>query len=482
MSPVAPAPAVADSRSPLLWLVAIGFFMQTLDATIVNTALPSMAASLGESPLRMQSVIIVYSLAMALLIPASGWMADRFGTRRVFFCAIVLFALGSLLCALSQNLTQLVASRVLQGLGGALLLPVGRLSVLRAFPRDQFLRAMGFVAVPGLIGPLIGPTLGGWLVQYASWHWIFLINLPVALVGCIATLRYMPDGRAQALSRFDVAGYGLLAFGMAALSLSLDGLSELGLRQATVVLLLMLGLVSLASYWLHALRRPDPLFAPALFAVASLRVGLLGNLFARIGSSCMPFLIPLLLQVAMGYTPAQAGMMLLPVALAGMAAKPAVTRLVVRYGYRQVLIVNTLLVGLAMASFALASPDQPVWLRVVQLACFGAVNSMQFTAMNTVTLKDLDGGMASSGNSLLSMVQMLAMGLGVAAAGAVLAGFSGYFGHAEGTAHALPAFRATFLTMGLMTMAASIVFWQLAPDAQGARVKARPVETDAVDH
>ncbi|XAH22834.1 multidrug transporter subunit MdtD [Xylophilus sp. GW821-FHT01B05] len=472
----------ASSGTPLLWLVAVGFFMQTLDATIVNTALPAMASSLGESPLRMQSVVVVYSLTMAMLIPASGWVADRFGTRRVFFSAILLFALGSLFCAVSQNLSQLVASRVLQGLGGALLLPVGRLAVLRAFPREQFLRAISFVAVPGLIGPLLGPTLGGWLVQYVSWHWIFLINLPVALVGCIATLRYMPEGRSMVMARFDLGGYGLLAFGMVAISLSLDGLSELGLRQATVVLLLIFGLASLAAYWLHALRRPDPLFAPELFSVASLRVGLLGNLFARIGSSCMPFLIPLLLQVSMGYSPSQAGMMLLPVALAGMAAKPVVTRLVARIGYRRMLVGNTAMVGLIMTSFALVSLDQPLWLRIVQLACFGAVNSMQFTAMNTVTLKDLEGGMASSGNSLLSMVQMLAMGLGVAAAGAVLAGFGSYFGADATGGHTLPAFRATFATMGLMTLAASAIFWQLTPDPEGIPAKLVPVETDAVEN
>ncbi|WP_295853659.1 multidrug transporter subunit MdtD [uncultured Xylophilus sp.] len=489
MQPMTAPSTSSSSPSPtgnaLLWLVAIGFFMQTLDATIVNTALPAMARSLGESPLRMQSVIVAYSLTMAILIPASGWIADRFGTRRIYLCAIVLFALGSLFCALSQSLTQLVASRVVQGMGGALLLPVGRLAVLRGFPRDQFLRAMSFVAVPGLIGPLLGPTLGGWLVQVASWHWIFFINLPVAVLGCVATLVWMPDAQAHTIGRFDLSGYALLAFGMAAVSLSLDGLSSLGLRQASVVVLLIFGLASLVAYWLHALRRPDPLFSPSLFEVASLRVGLLGNLFARIGSSCMPFLIPLLLQVSMGFSPAQAGMMLLPVALAGMAAKPVVTRLILWAGYRRVLVVNTLAVGLVMASFGLASPEQPLALLILQLACFGAVNSMQFTAMNTVTLKDMDSAVASSGNSLLSMVQMLAMGLGVAAAGAVLAGYTGFFGGETDGATALRSFHATFATMGLVTMASAWIFWQLQPDDRRTPDEVKPVkplETDAVDN
>ena len=453
---------------PLLWLVAVGFFMQTLDATIVNTALPAMAQSLGESPLRMQSVVVAYSLAMAMLIPASGWIADRFGPRRVYLGAISAFVLGSVLCALSPRLDLLVAARVLQGLGGALLLPVGRLVVLRTFPRDQFLHAMGFVTIPGLVGPLIGPTLGGWLVETASWHWIFLINVPVGLAGCMATLRFMPQVQGPPAGRFDAAGYGLLAFGMVALSLGLDGLSGLGMGQAAVLLLMVFGLASVAAYWLHAARVPQPLFSPHLFAQPSLRIGLLGNLFARLGSGSMPFLVPLLLQVSMGYSPLQAGMMMLPVAVAGMGAKPLAMWLIDRMGYRRVLVGNTLAVGVVMASFALTSPDHPWALRVAQLALFGAVNSLQFTAMNTVTLKDLAPDMASSGNSLLSMVQMLAMGMGVAAAGAVLGAFTALWGGAAG--QTLPAFHATFACMGLMTMAAAGIFAQLAPDgpADGA--------------
>ncbi|RYF81088.1 MAG: MFS transporter, partial [Comamonadaceae bacterium] len=292
MSPApAPIPAIAaPSTRVLLWLVAIGFFMQTLDATIINTALPAMAASLGESPLRMQSVVVAYSLTMAMLIPASGWLADRFGTRAVFMCAITIFSLGSLACALAPSLSWLVAARVLQGVGGALLLPVGRLAVLRTVPRGEFLQAMSFVAIPGLIGPLLGPTLGGWLVQSASWHWIFLINLPVGLVGLAATLRYMPDTRAPDQVRFDLAGYALLAVAMVAISLAVEGSAELGLGRGGGILLAVLGLAALAVYWLHAARSERPLFSPLLFRVRTLSVGLLGNLFCRLGSGAMPFL------------------------------------------------------------------------------------------------------------------------------------------------------------------------------------------------
>ncbi|MDO9404019.1 MAG: multidrug transporter subunit MdtD [Polaromonas sp.] len=459
----------------LLWLVAIGFFMQTLDATIVNTTLPAMARSFGESPLRMQSVVVAYSLTMAMLIPASGWIADRFGTRRVYIAAILLFVAGSVACALAGNLTQLVVARVVQALGGAFLLPVGRLAVLRAFPRERFLQAMSFIAIPGLVGPLIGPTLGGWLVEVASWHWVFLINIPVGLIGCVATVLYMQDNPRPKVPRFDIAGYVYLAVGMVAVSLAVDGLSGLGLKQASVMVLMVFGLASLTAYWLHAAKRPDPLFSPALFSVATLRIGLLGNLFSRLGSSCMPFLVPLLLQVSLGFSPLQAGMMMVPVAVASMLVKRITTPLITRLGYRRVLVGNTALVGLTMASFALVTPSQPLWLHIIQLAAFGAVNSMQFTAMNTVTLRDLDTGMASSGNSLLSMVQMLAMSMGVAAAGAVLAGFTGFFGTGEAT-QTLHAFQATFACMGLLTLASAAIFWQLSPDVRAVR-KAESTET-----
>lgn len=453
------------SLQPLLWLVAMGLFMQTLDSTIVNTALPAMARSLSESPLKMQSVIIAYTLTTAMLMPASGWLADRFGTRKMFFAAIFLFTIGSLLCAESRSLDMLIISRVVQGVGGALLMPVGRLTVLRVVPREQFLPAMSFVTIPGLIGPLIGPTLGGWLVQAVSWHWIFLINIPVGVIGALVTLKVMPDVRAEEDARFDWSGYLMLAFGMAAVSFSLDGLSELGFQHATVLVLLIFGLAALTAYWLHAGRVNErgsgPLFPRSLFGIPSFSIGVLGNLFARIGSGGMPFLIPLLLQVSLGYTPLQAGLMMVPVAAAGMAAKPLGTWAIKRYGYRRMLSANTVMVGLMMASFAVMTPDRPLWLRIVQLALFGTFNSMQFTAMNTLTLKDLTGPLASAGNSMLSMVMMLSMSLGVAAAGALLTGFTDFTAGPEGR-DTLAAFHKTFVCVGVMTCAAAWIFAQLS--------------------
>lgn len=453
------------SRSPLLWLVALGVFMQLLDSTIVNTALPAMARGLGESPLRMQSVVVAYALTMATLIPASGWVADRFGTRNVYLAAITLFTFGSFLCAEAETLRGLVAARVVQGLGGAMLLPVGRLAVMRAVPREEFLAAISFVTVPGLIGPLIGPTLGGWLVEFASWHWIFLMNLPVGVLAAAATWRWMPDFR-QPTVRFDFGGYAMLSTAMVTLSLALDGLSGMGLGHAGVLMLFLVGLAAFVAYWLHAARSPRPLFTPRLFSIQTYRVGMLGNLFARVGSGAMPFLIPLLLQVSLGYTPMEAGMMMIPVALAGMLAKRWVVPVVTWLGYRRMLVGNTLLVGGLMASFALIGHWQPLWLKVAHLAVFGFINSLQFTAMNTITLRDLGQDLASSGNSFLSMVMMLSMSLGVAAAGGLLTAFSGPAATGEA---ARTAFAATFACVGLVTALSAWIFWQLAPEAPARR-------------
>ncbi|MFL9897255.1 multidrug transporter subunit MdtD [Paraburkholderia fungorum] len=470
----APTPS-ARSLTVMLWLVATGFFMQTLDSTIVNTALPAMATSLGELPLRMQSVVIAYSLTMAVMIPVSGWLADKLGTRRVFFSAILVFGVGSLLCANAHTLNQLVIYRIMQGVGGAMLLPVGRLAVLRTFPAERYLSALSFVAIPGLIGPLIGPTLGGWLVKVASWHWIFLINVPVGIAGCIATFIFMPDSRNEHTGKFDLKGYLLLIVGMVTISFALDGRTEFGIQHATVLVLLILSLASFVAYGLHAVREPAPIFPLDLFKIHTFSVGLLGNLFARIGSGAMPYLIPLLLQVSLGYSAFEAGMMMLPVAAAGMVAKRVVTTLIVKYSYRRVLIINTVLVGLTMASFALTSAGQPLWLRLVQLAFFGGVNSMQFTAMNTLTLKDLGTGGASSGNSLFSLVQMLSMSLGVTVAGALLATFTGLLPRVT-AANSLPAFHATFLCVGIITAGTSWIFAQLSPDIRTLGTKTDPSE------
>ncbi|MBD8492896.1 multidrug transporter subunit MdtD [Pseudomonas syringae] len=442
------------------WVIAIAFFMQSLDGTILNTALPSMAHSLQEDPLRMQSVVIAYMLTIALLIPASGWIADRFGIKRIFFSAILLFSLGSLLCAVSWSVDMLVGARIIQGLGGALMLPIGRLIVLRAYPRSELVRIMGFITVPGLLGPLLGPTLGGWMVEYMSWHWIFLLNIPVGILGCYAVHRFIPDMPGGGRTRFDSVGFLLFGASMLLITIALEGLSELHLSPFRVVLLLFAGMGCLAAYWLRAGHVESPLFSPSLFRTRTFAVGILGNLFSRLGSGALPFLVPLLLQVALGYSPSQAGMSMLPLAAAGMLAKGLARWLIDALGYRVILTANTLLLGLLLASLALVDAQTPYWVLLVHLALLGAVNSLQFTAMNTVTLIDLSDASAASGNSLLSVVAQLALSLGVAAAAALLGGFSTDAATGEAS-DVLGAFQLTFLSVGVMSVLAAGIFLQL---------------------
>ena len=444
----------------LPWVVAIAFFMQTLDGTILNTALPSMARDLAASPLRMQSVVIAYMLTVALCIPASGWLADRLGTRRVFVGAVALFSLGSLLCALSPALDALIVARVVQGVGGALLLPVGRLTILRAFPRAELLRVLAFVTIPGLVGPLVGPPLGGWLVEVASWHWVFLINLPVGVLGVVAALRYLPDLRAAQPADFDVPGFALFSLALVLVTLGLQGFDARSLSVPMSLLLVAAGLAAMVAYWVHATRCEAPLFSPRLFQIPTFSVGILGNLFARLGSGAMPFLTPLFLQVGLGYAPSRAGLAMVPTVVGAMLSKLLAVPLIRRFGYRQVLVANTLMLGGLIGGFSLVDRTTPSLGILAYLGLFGVVNSMQFTAMNTLTLGDLDDARASAGNSLLSVVMQISMGMGVAVAAALLAAFAA---PAAATPHGevLAAFHATYVCMGTLSALAAAIFLQL---------------------
>ncbi|MGJ7566042.1 multidrug transporter subunit MdtD [Variovorax sp. GB1R11] len=454
------------ARKALLWIVAGGFFMQSLDTTVVNTALPSMASSLHESPLAMQPVVVAYTLTMAMLTPASGWLADRFGMRATYLVSILLFVLGSVWCAGAQSLTQLGAARVLQGLGGAMLLPIGRLAILRSVSAEGYIAALATVSVAGQLGPLLGPTLGGWLVQSASWHWIFLINVPIGLVGLWAVRRFVPLGRLDDAPRFDFVGFGLLSLCMVAFSLAID-VPTATHRGAWSAGLFALSAVSALAYLPHARRRRSPLFRLGLFREPNFGVGLLGNLVARIGSSAVPFLLPLFLQLQLGYSPLHSGLMMIPAALAGIVTKSWISGLVNRFGYDSFLLGNTLIVGSSIVSFCLISPEWPLWAQVVQLAVFGGANSMQFAAMNSVTLKGLGKADASSGNSLFSMVQMLAIALGATIGGGLVGLLSG-----ELASTAL-AFRYTFIAVGVITLLSAGVFRWL----DEARFKAQPRRT-----
>lgn len=448
---------VSPEYRVLLWLAALGFFMQALDATIVNTALPDIAYSLNVDPLKTHNVVIAYVLAVAALIPVSGWLADRFGLKTIYLAAIVIFTLASLGCAFSQTYEQLILGRVLQGVGGAFLLPVSRLALLRILPRNQFLAAMSFISIPGLIGPMIGPTLGGFMVEYATWHWIFLINLPIGILGIIFTCTHMPNLKLESLPPFDYFGFFLLVCIMVGLTLGIEGFSQGTWSVALCISILAIGIGAGFLYVWHSQRDARALFRASLFTDIRFKIGVFGNILTRLGSAAMPFITPLTLQLALGFSPIQAGMMMIPLVVGSIFVKNFATRLIQNFGYYRVLVTNTLLVGLGIMSFAAFDLHPNIYTQSLHLFLFGCVNSMQFTAMNTLTLKDLSQEQAANGNSLLSMVINACTSVGVALVGVLLH----YFGDLNPTPSNFWPFQNAYLVLGIFTIAAALVFRKL---------------------
>ena len=446
----------------LVFLVSIGFFMQGLDTTIINTALPAMAESLQENPLKMHGIVISYVLAVAACIPLSGWLADRFGVRNIFFAAIVIFTAASLGCALSNDFNLLIVFRVIQGIGGALLVPVGRLAMLKIIPREQFLSAMSLMSLAGLLGPLMGPILGGWLVEYASWHWIFLINLPIGILGTFVTFKAMPNVAEASVKSFDFSGFILLAIAMVGMALGIENIASNEISRNLSLGLLFAGIISALVYAYHAHTHKNALFRSRLFKNKIYTIGVLGNFFARFGGNAVPFILPLMLQVAFKMEPFMTGVMMTPIVLGSLFSKPIIRPILQRTGYRPFLLVNTLLIGACIASFALHTADTPTWLGVVHFFIFGVLNSLQFVTMNTLTLKDLPQQDASSGNSFLSMIMMLSMSIGIALAGTLLNTFTGYFSEA----HITQAFHYTLICLGAINIITALIFFQIPKDAQ----------------
>lgn len=435
----------------LPFLVASAFFMQMLDATILNTAIPTIARSFHSHPLQLHSLVTAYMLTVCVLIPASGWISDKLGSRLTFLFAISIFSVGSLLCALSSSVPMMTACRVIQGIGGAFLMPVGRLVVLRSYPRSMFVNVLNIVTIPALLGPLLGPVLGGIIVQYASWHWIFLINIPVGIAGLWATWKIMPDLKAVREQRFDWAGFFLFSSSAVLVTMGL-GTED----KERMILLMSAGGVLQLLYWVLAFRSKAPLFSPALFRIRNFAIGIAGNIVCRLGGSCLPYLIPLFFQVVLGYSALQSGMSLIPLALSNLLAKTAAPRLLGKFGYRNIMVVNTFTIGALLAAFYFIGPGTSELILLGMLALLGGANSIQFTCMNTLTLIDLPNPDASSGNSLLSTIMQLSIAVSIAAASLLLESFGGH-SSTSGTA-VEAAFHATFVTIGIMAAASSFIF------------------------
>jgi EmrB/QacA subfamily drug resistance transporter len=414
--PALPSPAI---KRMLPWLVAVAFFMESLDTTILNTAVPVISRALAVTPLSMKSVLASYTLSLAVFIPVSGWMADRFGTRRVFACAIGIFTLGSLLCGLSSNIRLLVACRVLQGCGGAMMVPVGRLTLVRTFAKSEFVRAMSFVAIPGLIGPMLGPIAGGLIVDYLHWRAIFFLNIPIGLAGLVLVWLHLPDYREKTVKPLDIEGLILFGSGIALLSYVLEIFGEHTLSTGEVLGLLAISFALIFGYALHAMRAPFPLLQLGLFRIRTFAAAVGGSFFTRLGIGGVPFLLPLLYQVGLGLTPVQSGLLIMPQAAAAMCTKFVMPTILERIGYRAVLVSNTIMLGLLLMLFGTIGPGTPIWLIVTQACCYGALASLQYTSMNTLVYADIPENKASNASSIASTLQQLSMSFGVAAAGLV---------------------------------------------------------------
>ena len=462
-----PPPLPDDSIKRLLpWLVAVAFFMQSLDTTILNTAVPAIAQSMDVTPLNVKSVLASYTLSLAVFIPISGWMADRFGTRRVFVTAIALFCLGSLLCGLATDIDTLVACRVLQGVGGAMMMPVGRMTLARTFGKADLVKAMSFVAIPSLIGPMIGPVAGGAIVHWLHWSVVFFVNIPVGIVGLYFVHRYLPDYREQTTHPLDMLGLILFGGGIALLSYALEVFGDNTLSLGEVIGLMAVAAVLLAGYGIRASLTAFPLLDLGLFRIRTFRAAVSGGFFTRLGLGGIPFLFPLLYQIGLGFSPIQSGLLVLPQAIASIGLKTFMPAILARLGYRNVLVFNTIVVGLLIMSFATVGAETPVWRIVLQAFALGLFTSMQYTSMNTLVYADVSSSQTSGASTIAATGQQLSISFGVAGASLIAA----MFVPAEMHSHAATmvyGVQQAFLILGVVTVVSSVVFMELKADDGG---------------
>jgi EmrB/QacA subfamily drug resistance transporter len=434
--------------------------MEQLDSTIVNTAIPSMAATLNVTPLSLRGVVASYILSLAVCIPVSGWMADRFGTKRVFSVAIALFTGASILCGLSMSVPMLVAARILQGIGAAMMVPVGRLAVVRAFPKSQLLSAMNFVIIPALIGPLLGPTVGGIIVHWLSWREIFFVNIPVGAAALWLTRLYMPDFYGEKSYPLDIVGLVLFSSGAALLSWVLEVFGEYHSDSTSVGLLLVIALSLLGTYGWHASTVPHPLLRLQLFAVRTFRVSVVGGFVTRLGIGGLPFLLPLLYQLGLGLPAWQSGLLMMPAALAAMGMKFVSIWVLKRFGYRNVLVVNTLMIGVTIGCFSTVNTTTPIPFIVMMGLGQGFFNSLQFSSLNSMAYADIDGADSSMAATIASSLQQLALSFGLASGAIVTAWFLGDLPQSDRTA-VISALHYAFLTLASVTILSSLSFWTL---------------------
>ncbi|MES2193161.1 MAG: DHA2 family efflux MFS transporter permease subunit [Pseudomonadota bacterium] len=452
-------------------IVATALFMENMDSTVIATSLPAIAADIGTSPLTLKLAITSYLLSLAVFIPASGWTADRFGARLVFSVAIAVFMVGSIGCALSTSVTHFVIARILQGIGGAMMTPVGRLVLLRSIDKSQLVNAMAWVTVPALIGPVIGPPLGGFITTYFSWHWIFLINIPIGLLGIFLALRYIDPIRSENPERFDLYGLVLAGVGLGGIAFGLS-VAGLNLLPWTVIVALVgVGTVSMTLYVIHARRTASPVLDFTLMRLATLRASILGGFLFRLGIGALPFLLPLLMQVGFGLSPFHSGLVTFASAVGAMGMKTLAARIIRTFGFRNLMTVNAIVSSVFLAACALFTVTTPLLLIMIILVVGGFFRSLQFTAINTVAYAEVEPAQMSRATTLVSVNQQLAISAGVAI-GAFTVESTMLARHV--TELSAADFAPAFIVVAIISAISAYFFWQM-PDDAGHEISGRSV-------
>ena len=443
-------------------IVAVALFMENMDSTIIATSLPAIATDIGTHPLALKLAITSYLLSIAIFIPVSGWTADRFGARTVFRTAIGIFVIGSIGCALSSSLADFVIARFIQGAGGAMMSPVGRLVLVRSVEKRALVAAMAWVTIPALIGPLLGPPLGGFITTYASWHWIFLINVPIGLFGIGLVTRFIDNVRAESPPPFDFVGMILVGIGVGGLAF---GLSILGLNflpPAIVAALIAVGATSTIAYVVYARRTPQPVLDLSLLSVPTVYASVVGGFVFRVGMGALPFLLPLMLQLGFHMTPFQSGLITFSTALGAMGMKAAAATILRQFGFRTVLIVNALVSSAFLAAIGLFTSGTSVAAMIALLAVGGFFRSLQFTSINTIGYADLESSRMSRATPLISVGQQLSISTGVAVGALFVELVSKYRGHPELSAED---FSYAFYGVALIAASATLIFARMPHDA-----------------
>ncbi|RTL52840.1 MAG: DHA2 family efflux MFS transporter permease subunit [Bradyrhizobiaceae bacterium] len=454
-------------------IVACALFMENMDSTVIATSLPAIAADIGTSPLTLKLAITSYLLSLAVFIPASGWTADRFGPRTVFSVAIAVFMIGSIGCALSTSLTDFVIARILQGVGGAMMTPVGRLVLLRTIDKSALVNAMAWVTVPALIGPVVGPPLGGFITTYFAWHWIFLINIPIGILGIVLALKFIDPIKSENPERFDLVGLVLAGLGVAGLAFGLS-VAGLGLLPWPIVVALIVGgTLAMLLYLRHAKRTASPVLDFTLLKIPTMRASLGGGFLFRMGIGALPFLLPLMMQLGFGLSPFKSGLITFASAAGAMGMKTLAARIIKTFGFRQTILVNVCLASLSLAACSLFTPGTPLLLIMFVLLVGGFFRSLQFTAINTLAYADVEPDQMSRATTLSSVNQQLAISAGVAAGAFIL---EGTLAIRQSTQLTAADFWPAFLVVALISFSSIWAFYKLPPDA-GYQVSGRKATT-----